>query len=162
MEIHLTLDTARRYLFGGLIAFALLMALVLGRSVTPVQDDRPQVLTAERWQAASLARKANAEISQLLSDGQTLRALALQEQPDPIQAMTFAQRIYAAHYNGTAATGPARQNLIAAAEAVARYSSGAISREAAVSAVNIALARIQILAPTPKPSEPPGALPSDS
>jgi len=162
VEIHLSCATARRYLLGGLLALGAIALCVLGHSVTPVQDNRPQVLTTERWQAAGLARKANAEISQLLRDGQTLRALALQEQPDPIQALTLAQRIYAAHHQGTAATVTARQKLIAAAEAIARYSSGSVARETAVSAVNIALERIQVLAPTPKPSEAPGAAPSAS
>lgn len=145
----------RRDAAGGLLVCLLSAVLILGRSVTPVEAGRPQALTPERWQAAALARKAHAEIARLLVDVQTLHTVAAQEPPDAIAAMTLAQRIYAAHRNGTAATAPARQNLITAAETVARYAAGGVERQTALAAVNTALERLRALAPRP-PEQPDG------
>lgn len=145
MEINLASPTVRRTLWGALVLCVLLAVMLLGRSVTPVVADRPAVLTPEHWQAAQMTRQARGEIQRLVADSQELRGLAEQETPDPIRAMTLAQRIYAGHRTGTAATAPARQDLIAAAEQVARYSAGGINRAAALAAVNAALARLQVL-----------------
>ena len=142
MEISLDFTRAWR----GILALGLVLALALiGRAVTPTLDAETALLTADLWHATALARRVGAEIVRLDSDARTLRGLAAQDAPDAIQAMLLAQRIYAAHDRGTAATAPARQALIAAAEATARFASGGASRESAVDAVNAALARIQAL-----------------
>ena len=124
MEINLDLEL-RPWLWGLLACFLFGLA-VLGRFVSPLADDRPQLLTADRWQALALQRQAAAEIQRLTADAQTLRVLAEREHPDAIQALSLAQRLYATQRTGTAATAPARQALIGAAEATARYAAGGL------------------------------------
>lgn len=147
MEIELGAWPARRTVLGCLAALILVGLALLGRGVTPVEADRPAILTPARWAAASLSRQAHAETGRLQRDAGELRAfLAGPASPDPVQAMLLAQRLYAGHRQGTSATAGARQALIDAAATAARYASGAASRDQAVAALNEALARIQVLA----------------
>ena len=76
--------------------------------------------------------------------------------------MLLAQRIYAGHRQGTTATAPARQALIAAAEATARYASGGVPRQTAVDAINAALERIRVLTPMNGAESNRGPLADDS
>jgi len=144
MEISLDFGKAWKT---GLALFVALALLFVGRAATPVAADNLAILTPDRWQAAALARKAGAEIVRLAADVQALHGLAARETPDAIQAMLLAQRIYAGHRQGTTATAPARQALIAAAEATARYASGGVPRQIAVDAINAALERVRALTP---------------
>ena len=159
MEVSLDFGKAWRASLGVCLALALLL---IGRAASPVEADRPVVLTPDRWQAAALARKAGAEIVRLAADAQALHGLAAREPPDAIQAMLLAQRIYAGHRQGTTATAPARQALTAAAEATARYASGGVPRQTAVDAVNAALARIRVLTPVNGAESNRGPLADDS
>ena len=160
--MDISLEDARPVAIGALVVALLVGLALLGHGVSPIEAGRPQVLTPERWLAAALTRQANAEIARLANDAQTLRDTLAKEPPDAIRAMTLAQRIYAAHRTGTAATAPARQALIAAAEAVARYAAGGLERNAAITTLNAALERLKALAPTPddvsqgQPSAPEG------
>ena len=119
MEISLDFGKAWKAGLGFVAALALLL---IGRAASPAVADGPVVLTPDRWQAAALARKAGAEVVRLAADAQSLHDLAARETPDAIRAMLLAQQIYAGHRQGTTATTPARQALIAAAEyLVARF-----------------------------------------
>jgi len=158
MEIELGTWPARRMLFGCLAVVVLVGLALVGRGVTPVAGDSPVVLTPARWAAARLSRQAHAETERLQRDAGELRALlAGPASPDPVQALLLAQRLYAAHRQGTSATAGARQALIDAAATAARYASGAVPREQAVTALNDALARIKVLAGPATPA-PEGAL----
>ncbi|MCX7668771.1 MAG: hypothetical protein N2439_01700 [Anaerolineae bacterium] len=140
MEIHV------RHLVVGLLVIGLLSGLaLLGRGVTPISEDTPQILTPERRQALILAQRARTEIVRLEADLHAVQRLMLNETPDAVDAMLLAQRIYAAQRNGTAATATARTALIDAAAAVTRYAAGGLSRQAAVEAVHAAVTRIQAL-----------------
>lgn len=146
--MDISLEDARPVVIGMLVVGLLIGLALLGHGVSPVEAGRPQVLTPERWLAAALTRQANTEIARLASDAQTLRDTLAKEPPDAIRAMTLAQRIYAAHRTGTAATAPARQALIVAAEAVARYAAGGLERNAVITTLNAALERLKAIAPT--------------
>ncbi len=159
MEISLDFGKAWK---AGLGLFLALALLLIGRAATPVVADSPAILTPDRWQAAALARKAGVEIVRLAADAQTLHDLAARETPDAIHAMLLAQQIYAGHRQGTTATAPARQALIAAAEATARYASGGVDRQTAVDAVNAALERIRVLTPMNGAESNRGPLADDS
>ena len=151
MEIDLSnLRAQYRY---GLVAVFVLALILLGRLVTPVADDRPQLLSPQRWALARLERQAVSETALLVTDAQALHAALAQETPDPITTMTLAQRIYVAQRTGTAATAAARQTLIEAAAIAARYSAGGVTRLAALAAVNAALERIELLAGAPDASD---------
>ena len=165
--MDISLENPRPLVTGVLLAGLLIGLALLGQDASPVEAGRPQVLTPERWLAAGLTRRADAEIARLAEDAQTLRdalvadrkqssldssggqpgQTGVEVRPDAIRAMTLAQRIYAAHRAGTAATAPARQALIAAAEAVARYAAGGLERNTAVLTLNAALERIRAIAP---------------
>jgi len=158
MEIELGTWPDKRVLLGGLVALVLVGLAILGRGVTPVEADGPAVLTPAAWAAANLSRQARAETERLQRDAGELRAfLASPAPPDPVQALLLAQRLYAAHRQGTSATAGARQALIDAAATAARYASGAVPREQAVAALNDALARVKVLAGPATPA-PEGAL----
>ena len=158
MEIELGGWPDKRVLLGCLAALVLVGLALLGRGVTPVEADGPTVLTPAAWAAANLSRQARAETERLQRDASELRALlASPAPPDPVQALLLAQRLYAAHRQGTSATAGARQALIDAAATSARYASGAVPREQAVAALNDALARIKVLAAPVAPA-PEGAL----
>ena len=136
------------------VAAILLVILIglglLGAAVTPVDaQGQPMLLTAQRWTAARLARQANAETESLVKDAAELRRLLEREHPDPIAAMLLAQRLYAEHRTGSTATVAARQRLIAAAEATARYAVGAATRQEALDAYQAAMASIEALSPEP-------------
>jgi hypothetical protein len=146
--MDISLEDARPAMISALAVALLIGLALLGHGVSPVEAGRPQVLTPERWLAAALTRQANAEIVRLAEDAQSVREALAKEPPDAIRAMTLAQRVYAAHRTGTAATAPARQALIAAAEAVARYAAGGLERNAAITALNAALERLKAIAPT--------------
>jgi len=157
--MDISLEDARPFVIGALITVLLVGLALLGHGVSPVEAGRPQLLTPERWLAAALTRQAAGEIAHLVNDVRSVREMLAKEPPDAIHAMTLAQRVYAAHRTGTAATAPARQALIAAAEAVARYAAGGLARNDAITALNAALERIQALAPTAdNPAE--GSLPT--
>lgn len=147
--MDISLEDARPVAIGALVVALLVGLALLGHGVSPIEAGRPQVLTPERWLAAALTRQANTEIARLASDAQTLRDTLAKDPPDAIRAMTLAQRIYAAHRTGTAATAPARQTLIAAAEAVARYAAGGLERNVAITALNTALERLKAITPAP-------------
>ena len=100
---------------------------------------------------SALTRRAGTEIDRLAADAQALHDVAARETPDPIEAMLLAQRIYAGHRQGTTATAPARQTLIAAAVATARYASGGVPRQIAVDAINAVLERIRVFTPRMEP-----------
>ena len=140
----------------GLVAALILALFLLGTVVTPVEDNRPQLLSPQRWTLVHLARQATAETARLVTDVQALHATLTTDAPDPIQTLTLAQRIYMTQRTGTPATAPARQALIEAAAAAARYSAGGLTRAAARETVNDALERIRILVGTsdaPVPAE---------
>ena len=158
MEIELGTWPAKRMLFGCLAVLALVGLALLGRGVTPVEADGPAVLTPVRWAAANLSRQARVETERLERDAGELRAfMAGPASPDPVRAMLLAQRLYAGHRQGTSATAGARQALIDAAATIARYASGAVTRDQAVTALNDALARIKVLAAPAVPA-PEGVL----
>lgn len=142
MEISLNL---RQFVLGAATVCLVILLALVGHAVTPVVEGSPLVLTPERWQAAALARKAGAEIVRLEADSRALATLAAAEPPDAVQAMLLAQRIYAGQRSGTAATATARAALVDAAAAVARYAGGGLDRQAAIAAVNAALARLRTL-----------------
>lgn len=127
-----------------LFAFA-----IMGAAVTPA-GAQAQVMTPDRWAAAALARQARTETEALLSDAAELRAVLEQDRPDPVTAMLLAERLYAHHNQGTSATGGARQALIAAAEATARFAVGELSRQAAAEDFNAASALIETLVKAPR------------
>ncbi len=139
--LELDLRLPSRPLLGILFLVLLTLGLgSLGRVVTPVEGGEPQLLSPERWHAQKLARQARAESEALYHDGVQLAELLDQERPDPVAAMLLAQAITARHRQGTPATTPARQALVAAAQVTAHYVSGAAEREEAAAALERALA----------------------
>lgn len=157
MEVDLArLRALRAQLTYGVAVLLVLGFALLGRAATPVEGERPQVLTPQRWALAQTARQAHAEVARLVIDAEALRAAMAQEPPDAIAAMTLAQRVYVTHQDGTAATASARQTLIEAAAVSARYAAGGAERQAAIAAVNLALERIRVFASGAEPgsSEP--------
>ena len=156
MEISFEGD--RPWLIGLLVAALLLSLGILGHSVSPVEANRPVLLSWERWQAVALERQVRDETGRLAEDVDALTTLvtpvaetdaspAEVNRPDAIKALTLAQRIYTRQRAGAAATAPARQAAIAAAETVARYAAGGAERGAAVTAISEALGRLEMLAP---------------
>ena len=134
---------------------AILIALaVFGAVVTSAQAGDPELISPDRWTAARLARQAQAEAQALMHDASQLRNLLEANQPEPVAAMLLAQRIYAVHRKGTSATGGARQALIYAAEISARYAVGELPRQAAVTALNDALNRIEPILQRPVQTSP--------
>ena len=113
-QMDISLEDARPLIIGAFITVLLVGLALLGHGVSPVEAGRPQLLTPERWLAAALTRQAAGEIAHLVNDVRSVREVLAKEPPDAIHAMTLAQRVYAAHRTGTAATAPARQALIAA------------------------------------------------
>jgi hypothetical protein len=161
IEIGLGDSQGRRTLYGVVGAAIVVALFVLGHFVTPVEAQAPQMLTPERWQAAALARKAAAEVVHIDSDMGLLADLLEVEKPEPVPAMLLAQRVYARHREGTSATAPVRLALIAAAEAAARYASGASDRETALAALTLAATHLASFQPNaaapPLPPETPTA-----
>lgn len=147
MELDLDLQNGRRWLVLAGVALVALALGLLGRWVTPAGTPQPEVLTPERYQIALTAKQARAEVARLNADAAVLAGTLAHQPTDAIQALTLAQRIYAAHRTGTAVTAGARQALTAAAEAVARHAAGGLDRQSAVNALNTALDRLQALQP---------------
>jgi hypothetical protein len=152
--VEISFEAERPWLIGLLLAALLLSLGVLGHIVSPVEAGSPVLLSWERWQAMALERQVRDETGRLAEDVAALQALVAPVveaddviRPDAIRALTLAQRIYTRQRSGAAATAPARQATIAAAETVARHAAGGAERGAAVQAVNEALARLRALAP---------------
>ena len=134
------------------VVLASLIAIgLLGRVVTPRRSGEATWLTPERWQAAALEQRAQAETEILHQDYSDLRQLLEASALDPVDAMLLAQRIYADNRSGTSATAIARQSLIAAAATTAQFASGSAAQSDAVTALNLALSRIEMLSPSPTP-----------
>ena len=115
----------------------------------------PIWLTPERWQAARLARLAQAETLKLSADLDALATLMDAEMPNPVSAMLLAQAVYAHQRTGTSATATARQAAIVAAEMVARYTAGSADFTSAANALDIAYLRLAPLgSPTAGQSGP--------
>lgn len=160
IEIGLGDRQGRRTLYG-VVGVGIVVALfVLGHFVTPVEAQTPQMLTPERWQAAALARKAAAEVVRIDGDMVLLADLLEVGKPEPVAAMLLAQRVYARHREGTSATAPVRLALIAAAEAAARYASGASDRETALAALILAVTHLASFQPDAAAPPPPPATPT--
>lgn len=152
--MEISFEAERPWLIGLLLAALLLSLGVLGHIVSPVEAGRPVLLSWERWQAMALERQVRDETDRLAEDVAALQTLLTPVpgandaiRPDAIRALTLAQRIYTRQRAGAAATAPARQAAIAAAETVARYAAGGAERGAAVQTVNEALGRLHALAP---------------
>ena len=152
--MEISFEAERPWLIGLLLAALLLSLGVLGHIVSPVEAGRPVLLSWERWQAMALERQVRDETGRLADDVAALQVLLTPVagaddviRPDAIRTLTLAQRIYTRQRTGAAATAPARQAAIAAAEAIARYGAGGAQRGAAVQAVNEALGRLHALAP---------------
>lgn len=156
IEIGLGDIQGRRALYGIVAAGIGIALFVLGHFVTPVVAQAPQLLTPERWQAAELARKAAAEVVRIDAD----MALLEEDKSEPVSAMLLAQRIYARHREGTSATAPVRLALIAAAEAAARYASGAADRDSALSALALVASHLALFQPDAAATPPPPAVPT--
>lgn len=148
MEIEIGLPGRSHWLTAAAIGcFALVLAglALLGRAVSPVESGRLVVLSPERWQAAGLQRQALAETQKLQEDVTALHGLLDATQPDPVQAMLLAERVFARQREGTSATAAARQAVTDAAAEAARYMTGASSRQQALDAYAAALARVEML-----------------
>jgi hypothetical protein len=157
MSIELSLTHRHRFVYLGLLLLLGLGGLgLLGHAVTPVEGGTPRLLSPDRWRAAALAREARAETERLHEDADRLLALLDAPQPEPVTAMLLAQGIYARQRTGTSATAPARQALIAAAEAAARYASGTLSEADLVAAVEAAFHRLDLLLAPPAAPESAG------
>ena len=113
------------------VLFGLVFATV-GYWVTPWAYGEARVLTPDRWHSLRLERRVASEAGELYVDASTLKSLVEKGRPSPVDAMLLAERIYAHHRKGTAATAAARERLIVAAETGVRYASGMASREEAV------------------------------
>jgi len=98
IEIGLMDGDQEKVLASVILTIVTLVGLaLLRRAVIPVEAREPAILTPERWQAAAQARRARAETAQLQRDAMALRALLERPDPDPVQAMLLAQRVYAHH-----------------------------------------------------------------
>ena len=144
MEIELNDSGAIVALLIILISVLLFFGLV-GRFVTPVFADEPQVLTPSRWTAYKLQKQAYRETRRLIQDAERLNDLLNSETPDPVEAMLVAQDLYATWQSGSSATAAARNALIAAAQATVQAAVGEIPRDEAVAAYNSAIDRIKAL-----------------
>jgi len=153
MEIEFEGGSALAFL-AIIIIIALLLFGLVGRLVTPVHAQEAQLLTPDRWTAYKLQRQARKETEHIVKDARELRKILAADEPDPVNAMLLAQRIYADHQDGSSATAAARGALIAAAEATVRATVGEIPRAEAVAAFNQALARIDALGTTAAPVAP--------
>ena len=157
-------------LFGCLAVLALIGLALLGRGVTPVEADGPAVLTPVRWAAANLSRQARAETVRLQRDAGELRAFLAGPGPALIRCGRCCWR--SGSMPGTARArrrrpGRCRRDLhctnrrcsagVDAAATIARYASGAVPRDQAVTALNDALARIKVLAGPATPAPEGGA-----
>ena len=151
MEIEIR-NTRRVALLVVVPALVVLLGL-LGRWMTPHVHGEAQVLTPARWHALRLARRAEGETAALLRDAQDLRALLERGRPSPVDAMLLAERVYAHHRAGTAATAAAREALVAAAEITARYAAGTATREEAEAAANRAFSLIRGLRERERPHD---------
>jgi len=147
MEIEFEGGSALAFLVIILI-IALLMFGLVGKLVTPVHAQEVQLLTPGRWTAYKLQRQARKETEHIVKDARELRKILAADEPDPVNAMLLAQRIYADYQEGSSATAAARGALIAAAEATVRATVGEIPRDEAVAAFNQAVQRIDALGTT--------------
>jgi hypothetical protein len=129
----------------GFLALALAGLALLGRAVSPVESGHLVVLSPERWQAVGLQRQALAETQKLQEDISALHGLLEAGQPDPVQAMLLAERVFARQREGTSATAAARQAVTDAAAEAARYMTGASTRQQALDAYAGAVARVEVL-----------------
>lgn len=155
MEIEIAGGGYQRVVLLSVLLLCLMAGVgVLGSLVTPVEAGEPVLLSPDRWQAATLARKARGETRALHRDAERLLALLNQGAPDPVSAMLLAQGIYARHRTGTSATATARQTLIAAAERAARYAAGSVPLADAILAAEEALRRLQPLLEQPEATTP--------
>ena len=147
MEVELDVRKSTGLILTVALVSVILIALaLLGRAVTPFDEaEVPGILTPARWKAYALARQARTEAVVLVKDLKALQTLVKQEHPDPVEAMLTAQRIYAHHRRGTSATGAARSAVIRAAERVALWASGAVSRNEAIKSVNEAVQAVEPL-----------------
>ena len=124
--------------------------------MTPVHAQEAQLLTPDRWTAYKLQRQARKETEHIVKDARELRKILAADEPDPVNAMLLAQRIYADHQDGSSATAAARGALIAAAEATVRATVGEIPHNEAVTTFNGALQRIDALGTTAEAVAPIG------
>ncbi|MBW7885989.1 MAG: hypothetical protein H3C34_25830 [Caldilineaceae bacterium] len=158
MEIEIAGDGYQRIVLLVVLLLCLIAGVgVLGTFVTPVEAGEPVLLSPDRWQAATLARKARGETRVLHRDAERLLALLNEGAPDPVSAMLLAQGIYARHRTGTSATATARQTLIIAAELAARYAAGSVPLVDALIAAEEALHRLDPLLEQPEATTPSSA-----
>ena len=159
MTLDLTLSRTQLIITSTLALVFLLAGLsVIGSRVTPVVAGEPVLLTPARWTAAALARQTRTETDRIYADAEALATLLDAPRTDPVTAMLLAQGIYARQRNGTSATAPARQALIAAAEAAARYAAGTLSERELILIVEEALYRLSRLLAADEPETTGGSL----
>ena len=153
MTLDITFSRTQLIVTSLLASVLLLAALgMIGSRVTPLVAGEPVLLTPARWTAAGLARAARAETERIYTDASALAALLDGPRADPVAAMLLAQGIYARQRSGTSATAPARQALIAAAEAAAGYAAGTVPEQELILRVEEALYRLSLLLAQDEPT----------
>ncbi len=155
IEIGLSQGKVTIAVLAVIVLSVLAAVALLGKVVTPLKTGKETLLTPERWQAAALERAAHTETEVLQEDYTNLRTLLEQDSLDPVAAMLLAQRIYADNRSGTSATATARQSLIDAAAVTAQFAAGSANQASAVTALNQALTRIEMLSPNATPTVTP-------
>lgn len=141
-SIEISLDRERHWLIAVAIVIGLLTVVglgALGRAVTPPPG---RLLSWADWQAFKLERQYRTELAQLRANADEL-AQALNTLPDPIRVGLLHDRLLQRHHTGLSALEPDRAALLTANEAVYQWATGALSREQALTAVQVTLEALQ-------------------
>jgi hypothetical protein len=141
MEIDLSGVTIKRtWLYGAIVA-AIAILLLLGRTFTP---ENGQILSWQEWQVRKLRQAYRSERQTLLADIQSLANLLDSQHPDPARVQVQANliRSHLARQK-VESLAEARKAVERAAQATLDWASGVGEYNAAIRAVQDAMALIQ-------------------
>jgi hypothetical protein len=133
--MELDLSGHRSLLFSFVIFLLLLTLGWLGHAYLPSGD---KFLTRTEWQFLKASLAYRKELSQLQAAAETLADL-LNDRPDPVRAQLVAQSVQRLASQGQPALSYPRGKLLKAAQAVSDWAVGAIEREVAGQALDVAL-----------------------
>ncbi len=106
----------------------LLLLGLLGATISQPQTKRV-LLDKPQWQVLQAQRQTQQDVAHMTRDLSQLVHMSLSLQPDPVETVWLAQRLYSRYKSGVVSTAAARRSLIDAGHVAVQVSSGVLPPE---------------------------------
>lgn len=129
VRLELTWPLEPKALWYAVVGMLCLLLLgLLGATITQTQPEGV-LLNRRQWQILQAQHQARQDVARMTRDLSQLARARSSSQPDPVETVWLAQRLYSRHQTGPVSTAAARQALIVAGQVAVQVASGAMPPE---------------------------------